>query len=68
MKVLIKPFNAGLRLNVVLDYARAINSKDLEKEYQEFLNKNQLKGEFKKIDNGYEKQFMHGISAHAMHP
>jgi len=64
---LIKTFNAGLRLNVVPDYARAIITKDLEKEYQEFLNKNQLKGEFKKIDNGYEI-IMHGISAHAMHP
>ena len=56
-------FIAGQRYNIVPDEAEMTLDIDLKKEFIEFINKNNYKGEIKG-----EKYIAHGLSAHAMCP
>ena len=60
---IIKEFECGVRYNVVPAVAKMKLSKDLKKEYQEYLAKNNYQGE---IDGEY--YVAHGVSSHAMVP
>lgn len=60
---IIKEFTAGERYNIVPSEASMRLSKDLSKEFAEFLEKNNYKGSY---NNGVYKAF--GLAAHAMNP
>lgn len=60
---IILDFESGVRYNVVPDKAVMTLSKDLKKEYIEFLKQHGYEGE---IDAEY--YIAYGVSAHAMHP
>ncbi|MGD9604739.1 MAG: dipeptidase PepV [Bacilli bacterium] len=55
-------FKAGVRYNVVPDYAEASLSKDVKEAFAAFIQNNHLKG------NAEEKITLNGRSAHAMEP
>lgn len=59
----VENFDCGIRYNIVPDKAQMTLNKDLSKEFVEFLNKNNYKGE---VNN--DIYVAHGKSAHAMSP
>lgn len=59
----VENFDCGIRYNIVPDKAQMTLNKDLSKEFVEFLNKNNYKGE---VNNNI--YVAHGKSAHAMSP
>jgi len=60
---IVETFISGERYNIVPEEAHMTLSKDLSKEFDEFLKKHDYKGEFK--DNTY---YAYGVAAHAMTP
>lgn len=64
---IVVSIKGGDRYNVVLDEVSAIVTKDLEKEFKEFISVNNLEGSYTKVSNGYEL-VLKGVAAHAMEP
>lgn len=60
-------FRGGTRFNIVIDKAEAITKNDHGVEFLEYLNKNNLNGNYEKRGNEYYYQVI-GTAAHAMEP
>lgn len=64
---IIVSMKGGERYNVVLDNVTTYAKVDLSKEFMAYLEKNDLNGDVKKVNDLYEYT-LYGVAAHAMEP